>query len=161
MAQSRDVTTQSASRLARFSAFHDAPEADHFRGGKLEFAVTLARAVDGFVLVFNRFRNVWELPGGLIDPGDSPRDTARRELLEEAGCEALELEWLGVVAVDDGRPHLGAVYACRVFCVPATMHNVEIAGLARWRAGTAPGPLGDSDRALLEKFAAAVPGLGA
>ena len=29
-----------------------------------------------------------EIPGGLIEPDDSPEDAARRELLEETGCAA-------------------------------------------------------------------------
>ena len=41
------------------------------------FAVVLARSRDGVVLVFNRYRKVWELPGGLIDPGESARDSGR------------------------------------------------------------------------------------
>jgi 8-oxo-dGTP diphosphatase len=145
----------SSPALARFTAFQEFSETDH--GGPLSFAVVIPLAVDGAVLVFNRWRKVWELPGGLIDAGDTARDTARRELFEEAGCEAVELEWLGVVTVDDGRPHRGAVFRCRVETVPETMRNDEIDGLARWRAGEAPHPLGDSDRALLEKFAGAVP----
>ncbi len=31
---------------------------------------------------------VWELPAGRLEPGEPPSDTARRELVEEAGCEA-------------------------------------------------------------------------
>ncbi len=140
--------------------FHDVAERTHLAGVPLFFAVVIAHARDGVVLVFNRFRKVWELPGGLIDAGDSPRDTARRELFEEAGCEAIELQWLGIVTVDDGRSHPGAVYRCRVDSVPETMHNFEIEGLSRWQPASVPNPLGDSDRALLERFGAAVPGLG-
>jgi 8-oxo-dGTP diphosphatase len=144
---------------ARFTRFHEVPESTHLNGVPLLFAVVLAHAKDGVVLVFNRFRKVWELPGGLIDAGDSPRDTARQELFEEAGCEAIELEWLGIVAVDDGRPHVGAVFRCRVEAVPETMRNHEIDGIARWLPDGAPSPLGDTDRALLAKFGAAVPRL--
>jgi hypothetical protein len=39
------------------------------------------------------------------------------------------------------------------------MHNTEIEGLARWRPGAAPSPLGQTDSALLEKFGDAVPRL--
>ena len=28
---------------------------------------------------------IWEFPGGVVDPGESPLDAARRELLEESG----------------------------------------------------------------------------
>ena len=138
--------------LARFTAFHEIPEAEHARLGPLKFAVVIAHSRDGEVLVYNRYRHVWELPGGLVDADESPRDTARRELAEEAGCAAGEFDWLGVVEVDDGRRHLGAVFGCEVTDVPDVMDTEEIGGIAFWRRGDHPHPLGHSDTALLERF---------
>ena len=38
-----------------------------------------------FLMVFNRKRNGWEMPGGSIEKGESPEEAAEREFLEEAG----------------------------------------------------------------------------
>lgn len=44
-----------------------------------------------------------ELPGGNVDPGEAPEASARRELLEETGLEALEFQRLGTLAPNSGR----------------------------------------------------------
>jgi ADP-ribose pyrophosphatase len=36
-----------------------------------------------------------EIPGGMVDPGEVPRETAARELFEETGYEAAEVVFLG------------------------------------------------------------------
>jgi ADP-ribose pyrophosphatase len=41
--------------------------------------------------------------GGMIDPGETPEQAARREMLEETGCEAAQLVPLGKYAVDANR----------------------------------------------------------
>jgi hypothetical protein len=45
--------------LARFIDFHDIPENGSPPHPPLRFAVVLARAPNGFVLVFNRYRRAW------------------------------------------------------------------------------------------------------
>jgi len=69
---------------------------------------------DGNVLLLRQFRFgvedfTLEIPGGMCDPGESPREAAARELLEETGHEAGELIELGWVhpnpAIQDNRCH--------------------------------------------------------
>jgi 8-oxo-dGTP diphosphatase len=138
--------------LAKFVAFHEVPEQGANGLPPLRFAVMMARAPDGVVLVLSCHRKVWELPGGLIDRGETPRQAAERELTEEAGCQARGSRWVGVVEVNDGAAHFGAVYQCEVDDVPAHFENAETGGLARWRRGQAPQPMGHADAALLETF---------
>ncbi len=138
---------------AEFVAFHEVSEAGCSRIASPAFAVVIARSPGGTVLVFNRYRQVWELPGGFIDTGEPPREAARRELLEEAECRADDLAWLGLVEISDGATHFGAVFGCEVRQVPATVQNAEIGGIAYWRRGQHPEPLGATDAALLNRFA--------
>jgi 8-oxo-dGTP diphosphatase len=138
--------------LAQFTKFHEVSEADCSRVAIPAFAVVIARSKDGVVLVFNLYRKVWELPGGLIDAGESPREAAQRELFEEAGCRARDVAWLGLVEVSDGSTHFGAVYRGDVDAVPADVRNEEIGGIGYWRGGDSPRPLGATDQALLHRF---------
>jgi len=119
----------------------------------LVFAAIIARSPQGVVLVLNSVRKVWELPGGFIDAGESPRQAAIRELAEEAGCVARDTRWLGVVEVNDGKTRFGALLYCEVNQVPAQFSSSETVAIDFWRDDRGPGPVGESDEWLLRKFA--------
>jgi ADP-ribose pyrophosphatase len=48
-------------------------------------------------------RYALELPSGIVDPGETAETAARRELREETGYDAAEMECLGAMTVDNGR----------------------------------------------------------
>jgi ADP-ribose pyrophosphatase len=48
-------------------------------------------------------RHTLELPSGHIEPNEPPAESARRELAEECGLDALRLELLGTLISDSGR----------------------------------------------------------
>lgn len=66
-----------------------------------------ALLVDGagrIALCRTSFKEDWEFPGGIVEPGESPRVGCEREIVEEMGIEVVLDR---VLAIDWLRPHLG------------------------------------------------------
>ncbi len=65
-------------------------------------AAVIALDEQGRLLLQREYRHpvsrvIWQVPGGLIDEGESPLEAARRELLEETGHQARHWRHLGVI----------------------------------------------------------------
>jgi ADP-ribose pyrophosphatase len=45
---------------------------------------------------------LWEIPAGKLDPGETPLQTAQRELAEEAGVQAQRWRSLGAIVTTPG-----------------------------------------------------------
>ena len=65
--------------------------------GGVVVRVVRGRPMLGAIRPQGKPEGVWALPKGNIDPGESPADTAIREVLEETGVEARLVEKLGDV----------------------------------------------------------------
>ncbi len=137
--------------VSRFVAFHAVDE-NRVADYAPRFALMLAHAGKSVLLAFSRLRRVWELPGGLIDPGETPREAAIRELFEETGCVGREVSWLGVVEVRDEARSFGAVFSCRIEATPSAFSNEETVALQFWQRESRPAPLGQSDEELLRRL---------
>jgi 8-oxo-dGTP pyrophosphatase MutT (NUDIX family) len=113
------------------------------RGGGHEFLLVTAK----------RSPSDWIFPKGGIEPGESPRDAALRELLEEAGYEGTVLAPVGSAEFDGRRGRVRARY----FLVEAGRRAGPGEDRARrWRRLDAARRLlsHDNARRLLEKAAA-------
>ena len=83
-----------------------------------EIALVLLVDPSGAVLLQHRDEaaaaspNQWSLPGGHLEPGETPQEAARRELLEETGLTVDELHplWNGPRPSEDGFPHTVMVH---------------------------------------------------
>jgi 8-oxo-dGTP diphosphatase len=96
---------------------------------------------DRVLLVDNRLRDCWEIPGGHIDPGESARAAAVRELREESGLDVPDLTFgflSHVLLGPYSRDAWDAVYVGRLaegVDPPPFTPNSEIAGVCWWRVG--------------------------
>lgn len=75
-----------------------------------------------------------EIPSGRMEPGETPEETARRELLEETGCAGERFTRLGSLtpnsATHANRSHCIAAFNCRPVQPPAPDEAEDI--LVEW-----------------------------
>jgi 8-oxo-dGTP pyrophosphatase MutT (NUDIX family) len=97
------------------------------------------------LLVFDRWRQHWELPGGAREAGESPRAAAVRELTEETGLHAEELIFVGVSSYETPGEADERVAVYRTTLpdehpdpVPLFEPDAEIAAVRWWRPGPKP-----------------------
>lgn len=96
-----------------------------------DFAVVGAVTEEGDILLVRQFRPgpgkyTLDLPGGMVDYGDSAEETARKELLEETGYEG-ELEAVTtsfVTAYSTARKYIFIARNCRKVAEPEEDENV-------------------------------------
>lgn len=78
----------------------------------LKYVVIVLRDGDQVLWTRHRRRSSWEIPGGHLEPGETPRQAAERELWEETGVTQAELEPVCIYTVSqDGRQDSGLLYA--------------------------------------------------
>lgn len=64
-------------------------------------------AADPQVLLLRQYRyaaedTIWEVPAGVLEPGEDPADCARRELKEETGADAEQIDYLTTLYTTPG-----------------------------------------------------------
>jgi 8-oxo-dGTP pyrophosphatase MutT (NUDIX family) len=87
------------------------------------------------LLMFNRWRGQWELPGGMREPGEAPRRAAVRELDEETGIATADLDFALIAEFSLQRPsrrEYAAVYRTRLDQAPVLLLNDEASAFQWW-----------------------------
>lgn len=118
-------------------SFHREPESTEFQDARVGYALVVLRHGDRVLMVLERSRGCWEIPGGGIEPGETPRQAAARELYEEAGQRVgpADLRFVGFARtrLPDRAVLYGGVFTASVADPQPFTPNSEISEV-RWRA---------------------------
>ena len=79
----------------------DIDESDIYKYNNLTGAYAILIIDKKFVIGFNSWRNQWEFPSGGIEEGETARQAAIRELYEETHQKVTELNFKGLIKVED------------------------------------------------------------
>ncbi len=92
-----------------------------------KFAVIAARYGDGWIFCKHKQRSTWEIPGGHREAGENIDDTARRELYEETGALAFDLQRITAYGVRvDNAVTYGMLYLADVRVLGELPPEMEI-----------------------------------
>jgi 8-oxo-dGTP diphosphatase len=108
---------------------------DEYPGLPMAFACVVARHRGETLFVHNAWRDLWELPAGLIEPNETPMAAGLRELEEESGQIAPSLTYAGLALVRSGRSgqlELGTMFTCELETLQSFKKNEEISEIMLW-----------------------------
>jgi 8-oxo-dGTP diphosphatase len=98
-------------------------------------SLVVVRFEDSVLMIFDSWRQQWELPGGKRDPGETARQAAVRELAEETGIKTVNLDFVAVAECDLRRPNrreYTALYRTDLRVAPQLMINDEALAFLWW-----------------------------
>lgn len=125
--------------------------------GPLTHSLVVVTYNDNTLLVFNKYNRYWELPGGVIEEGETPRQCAERELNEETNQHASALEFKGFMKFHlqpdfhgPERIEYGALYAARIDDTTEFKENDEVERIIWWDGRSDIGYINEIDRSLTQ-----------
>lgn len=123
----------------------------------LTHALIVVRHEGKALLMFNKWRQNWELPGGVIEPGETARECAIRELAEETNQACSRLAFQGLMKFElqpsfhgPHRLEYGALFQGELEQLADFEANEEAGAIVLWDGAADIGPMAMIDRKLIE-----------
>jgi 8-oxo-dGTP diphosphatase len=118
----------------------------------LTHALVVAKNDNGFLLLYNTWRNYWELPGGIMEKGETLRQCAEREMLEETNQIADKMEFLGLMKINlkNNKIEYGGLFSAYIKNERPFIKNEEANRIVFWNEADDIGYINEIDKKLLE-----------
>ncbi|MFC6333120.1 NUDIX domain-containing protein [Paenibacillus septentrionalis] len=124
----------------------------------LEFPIThslvVAKSRDGFLLLFNSWRQQWEVTGGILEPGETLRECALREMLEETNQIPARIEFKGLMkfVLKNGKTEYGGLFSADIDTERPFIKNNEANSIIFWNGTNDIGYINEIDKELLKYY---------
>jgi|SRR5690625_304908 len=128
---------------------------NHINDAPLTHSLVVGKYKGKYILMFNKWRQCWELPGGIIDKGETPKECAVRELFEETNQSVEHLTFKGLMKFKlkpDDRLEYGALYSGEILDVKPFQENEEAEKIVFWDQQSDIGYITEIDEKLLEYY---------
>ncbi|WP_033540960.1 NUDIX domain-containing protein [Planococcus sp. CAU13] len=107
----------------------------------------------GVLMVYNKWREQWELPAGRREGDETAKECAVRELHEETGQSVSDLAFKGLLKlrkISDGSIKYNPVYAGNVEKLQPFLDNDETSEMRLWDRSAPLGVIDEMDLKVLE-----------
>ena len=120
----------------------------------LTHALVVAKNEKGFLLMYNSWKNHWEVPGGIIEQGETMRKCAEREMLEETNQMAEKMEFKGLMKFrfKNNRTEFGGLFSAYIKEERQFINNEEAKKIIFWNGADDIGYIDEIDKKILEYY---------
>ena len=125
---------------------------------KLEFPIThalvVARNKTGFLLLFNNWKQQREVAGGLLETGETLRECALREMLEETNQIPQRIDFKGLMkfTLKNGKTEYGGLFSAFIDSERPFLENNEANRIIFWDEMENIGYINEIDKELLKYY---------
>ncbi len=125
---------------------------------KLDYPIThvlvVARNSDGYLLLFNDWKQQWEVTGGILESGETLRECAIREMLEETNQIPGRIEFRGLMKfkLKNGKTEYGGLFSADIDGERPFLKNNEASSIIFWDGNKEIGYINEIDKELLKYY---------
>ena len=121
--------------------------------GPVGFSVIVLKHNEKTVLVYNRYKKHWEVPGGHREKDETPLQCVLREIKEETGQIPAAVHAAGIIGIQStgkGKVVHGMLFSGTLQTLLPFEENDEIAQICYWNGRDDIGYINEIDRKLVE-----------
>ena len=114
-------------------------------------AFVIVESTKGYMLLYNKHYKRWEITGGYMEQGESPKECAIRECREESNQNISDLKFIGIAKYTGMN---AAIYYTFLYDERTFIENDEIKEIRWWKPGEEIAEIDEESRKLIEFYAA-------